>query len=234
MRLMTYNIQSGRDAFKNLDLTKCEETIREFDPDILALNEVRMKTRDVGDTEQAKVLAENLHMHFYFAKAIDYNGGEYGIALLSKFPIVRAEGIPVPSLPEEKREVRYEDRVLLKAHLSVNGKNVIAFVSHFGLSNAERESATALFEREISKTKDPSIFMGDLNMKPDDLLIQKIKQHLRDLSENESFLTHHTLTLEARIDYIFASDHFACEKIFSPYSTSSDHLPIVADVKMNA
>ncbi len=230
MRLMTYNIQSGRDAYKNLDLSASENTIREFSPDILALNEVRMKTLDVGDTEQAKVLAENLSMHYYFAKAIDYNGGEYGIALLSRFPIVRAEGIPVPPLPEEKREKRYEDRVLLKAELDVNGKTVFVFVSHFGLSNAERESATALFETEIAKIEAPAVFMGDLNMKPEDALVGRIKKYLTDLSENESFMTHHTLTLEDRIDYIFASNHFSCEKIFSPFSLASDHLPIVADV----
>ena len=76
--------------------------------------------------------------------------------------------------------------------------------------------------------------MGDLNMRPDDALVGRIKTHLNDLSENERFMTHHTLFAEDRIDYIFASDHFACKKIFSPYSTSSDHLPIVADVKMNA
>ncbi len=233
MRLMTYNIQSGRDAYKNLDLSKCEETIREFNPDILALNEVRMKTKDVGDTEQARKLSENLNMHFFFAKAIDFNSGEYGIALLSKFPIREACGIPVPPLPMEKREARYEDRVLLKAELDVNGKRVFAFVSHFGLSNAERISATELFESEIVKIEDPAIFMGDLNMKPDDQLIQKIKKHIRDLSENETFMTHHTLTLEDRIDYIFASDHFVCDKVFSPFSTASDHLPIVADVHMN-
>ncbi|MBQ1256370.1 MAG: endonuclease/exonuclease/phosphatase family protein [Clostridia bacterium] len=234
MRLMTYNIQSGRDAYKKLDLSACEKTIREFSPDILALNEVRMKTLDVGDTEQAKVLAENLDMNFFFAKAIDFNGGEYGIALLSKFPIIRAEGIPVPSLPEEKREKRYEDRVLLKAELDVNGKTVYAFVSHFGLSNAERVSATDLFESEIKKISAPAIFMGDLNMRPDDKLVERIKKYIADLSENESFMTHHTLTLEDRIDYIFASDHFACEKIFSPFSLASDHLPIVAEVDFKA
>lgn len=232
MRLMTYNIQSGRDAYKVLDLTKCENTIREYNPDILALNEVRMKTLDVGDTEQAKVLSENLGMNYYFAKAIDYNGGEYGIALLSKFPIVSAQGIPVPQLPMEKRENRYEDRVLLKAELDVDGKRVFVFVSHFGLSNAERESATGLFETEIAKIKDPAIFMGDLNMTPEDALVKKIKAYVNDLSENETFMTHHTLTLEDRIDYIFASSHFACEKIFSPFSTASDHLPIVADVNL--
>lgn len=234
MRLMTYNIQSGRDAYKTLDLSKCEGTIKEFDPDILALNEVRMKTLDVGDTEQARALAENLHMHFFFAKAIDYNGGEYGIALLSKFPIKNAQAIPVPPLPLEKRAARYEDRVLLKAELDVNGKTVFVFVSHFGLSNAERESATALFEKEIVKIDDPAIFMGDLNMRPDDALISKIKTHITDLSENETFMTHHTLTLEDRIDYIFASRHFTCNRIFSPYSTASDHLPIVADVDFSA
>ncbi len=234
MRLMTYNIQSGRDTFGKLDLSRSEETIRKHNPDILALNEVRMKTLDVNGAEQARLLAEGLQMHFFFAKAIDYNGGEYGIALLSKFPIVHAEAIPVPPLPAEKREKRYEDRVLLKAELDVNGKTVFAFVSHFGLSNAERESATGLFEREISKIKDPAVFMGDLNMRPDDALVGRIKTHLNDLSENERFMTHHTLFAEDRIDYVFTSRHFACEKVFCPYSTASDHLPIVADVNLNA
>lgn len=232
MRLMTYNIQSGRDTFGVLDLTKCEETIRKYNPDILALNEVRMKTKDVGGAEQARVLAENLSMHFFFAKAIDYNGGEYGIALLSKFPIVSAKGIPVPQLPAEKREKRYEDRVLLKAELDADGKRIFAFVSHFGLSNAERENAAALFEEEIGKIKDPAIFMGDLNMTPSDKLIGRIKNHLTDLSENERFMTHHTLFAEDRIDYIFTSNHFACERVFCPYSLASDHLPIVADVNL--
>ncbi|MBR3928687.1 MAG: endonuclease/exonuclease/phosphatase family protein [Clostridia bacterium] len=230
MRLMTYNIQSGRDAFRKLDLSASEKTVREFAPDLLALNEVRMKTRDVGDVEQAKALAESLHMHFFFAKAINYNGGEYGVALLSKFPILHAEAIPVPSLPLFRRELRYEDRVLLKAELDVSGKSVFAFVSHFGLSNAERESATMLFEKEIAKIEGPAIFMGDLNMTPEDALIGRIKTHLTDLSENESFMTHHTLSLKDRIDYIFASRHFTLEKVFCPYSTASDHLPIVADV----
>ena len=234
MRLMTYNIQSGRDTFGKLDLSQSEETIRRYNPDILALNEVRMKTLDVGGAEQAKELAENLNMHFFFAKAIDYNGGEYGIALLSKFPVVRAEAVPVPPLPMEKREQRYEDRVLLKAELDVNGRTVFAFVSHFGLSNAERESATNLFESEISKIEDPAIFMGDLNMRPDDALVGRIKTHLNDLSENERFMTHHTLFAEDRIDYIFASNHFVSENVFCPYSTASDHLPIVADVHLNA
>ena len=40
LRIMTYNIHSGRDAWGRLDLAAIGEFIRTLNPDILALNEV--------------------------------------------------------------------------------------------------------------------------------------------------------------------------------------------------
>lgn len=235
MRIMTYNIQSGRDAYGALDITKCEETIRNANSDVVALNEVRMRTLDVDGMEQAAYLAKSLGMHYYFSKAIDYNGGDYGIALLSKYEILSAASYPVPQVfPVEAREKRYEDRVVLNARLKAGDKIVSAYVSHFGLSNAERENAAELVIDLLKQEKGPAIFMGDLNMTPDDPLILKIREYVKDLSENETYMTHHTLDLKDRIDYIFASAHFSLKSIHAPFSTASDHLPLVADVDFNA
>ena len=55
LRIMTYNIHSGRDAWGRLDLAAIGEFIRMLNPDILALNEVRMGTSDVNGDEHAYV-----------------------------------------------------------------------------------------------------------------------------------------------------------------------------------
>lgn len=77
LRIMTYNIHSGRDAWGRLDLAAIGEFIRTLNPDILALNEVRMGTSDVNGDEQARTLAVQLGMHWTFAPAIPYLGGQY-------------------------------------------------------------------------------------------------------------------------------------------------------------
>jgi len=230
MRIMTYNIQSGRDAFKTLDLDKCLSVINEFNPDILSLNEVRMKTADIGNCRQADELAEKLGMQVFFAKAIDYMGGEYGVALLSKYPITEACAIPIPQLPPEKRDSRYEDRVLLKARLLIDSQALAVYVSHYGLSEAERENAVNLTLSELEKEKDPAIFMGDLNMKPDHPLIGRLKGVLTDTAAGASFFTFHALSPTQKIDYIFVKGGFRTENTFAPLTTASDHLPVIADV----
>lgn len=68
LRIMTYNIHSGRDAWGRLDLAAIGEFIRMLNPDILALNEVRMGTSDVNGDEQARTLAAQLGMHWTFAR----------------------------------------------------------------------------------------------------------------------------------------------------------------------
>lgn len=232
MRIMTYNIQSGRNAFGQYDLSQTIEAIRALNPDILGLNEVRMRTKDINYAEQASLIASALHMHFYFAKAIDHMEGEYGVALLSKYPITEASAIPVPPLPAEKRERRYEDRVLLKAGVLTPGGKISVYVSHFGLSEAERQNAASLVIETLKKEKDPAIFMGDLNMTPDETLIREIKKVIRDASDENAPNTFHALSLRQKIDYIFLSPEFTILNMLYPHTTASDHIPIIATVSL--
>ena len=230
LRIMTYNIQSGRDVFKNIRLNGACEVIEKYAPDIVGLNEVRMGTSDLGGIRQAEFMAERLHMHYAFAKAIDYLGGEYGVALLSRFPIESFKALPVPQLPENEREARYEDRVLLKAGISPFGKRISVYVSHFGLSVRERENAAALTLSELSKEKDPAIFMGDLNMTPEDPLIKRISAFIPDAFGSKAPFTYASNDLNQKIDYIFADPRFRVENAFAPHSLASDHIPLLCDL----
>ena len=87
MRIMTYNVQSGRDAWGQLHLDGTAEMIRRAAPDICGLNEIRVHCEDSGRVDQAAYLSEQTGLEARFAKAIPMSGGEYGVALLSKYPI---------------------------------------------------------------------------------------------------------------------------------------------------
>lgn len=233
LRIMTYNIFSGRDAFRTLDLTRAERVIGCLKPDICALNEVRMRTSDVGDCEQARALGEALHMHWAFAPAMPFQGGQYGIGMLSRFPILRQSHVPVPEVPAEEREKCYEPRVLMRCEIDV-GRPIAVYTSHFGLSAAEQENATGLVLSSLDNETLPAVFMGDLNMTPDHPLIQKIAARLHDAAADKNFLTFHSLHPEIKIDYVFYSDEFTVLDACAPFTTASDHLPHVTDVELNS
>ena len=86
----TYNILHGLNYPKwlngteEIDLTLVSDAIREMKLDICGLNEVRNQEEVPGLCNQAKVIAENLGYHYVFGKAINYRGGEYGNALVTR------------------------------------------------------------------------------------------------------------------------------------------------------
>ena len=122
--------------------------------------------------------------------------------------------------------------MLLKAKIDCEGRKIGVYISHFGLSDAERVNAAELVLTEIGKEKDPAIFMGDLNMTPDDPLIKRLCSVLTDTAMGQVYRTHHALSLNEKIDYIFVKGGFEVKKTFAPYTQASDHLPVIADVRL--
>lgn len=231
LRIMTYNIHSGRDAFGTLDLQRIENTIRSLNPDICALNEVRMRTEDVGACEQARALGERLGMRWAFAPAMPYHGGEYGIGMLSRLPIQKTEFFPVPEVPAERREKRYEPRVLLRCEILAE-RPIAVYTSHYGLSDEEQQNAVELTLRHVREESLPVAFMGDLNMTPDHPLIQSLSCALSDSAKEKHFPTFHALDPKIKIDYVFFSPEFRVLNTDAPFSAASDHFPLVTDVEI--
>ena len=93
-KVMTYNIQHGIDYIHRLstsnvriDLLKIASIIKDTNASIISLNEVYdAPVKDLD--KQAIFIASKLGFNYVFGKAIDIRGGEYGNALLSKYPIL--------------------------------------------------------------------------------------------------------------------------------------------------
>ena len=129
MILMTYNIMHGLDYIKLLqkeriiDLDKIIEIIKEYNPDILALNEVYNDTKGVN---QAELIASKLGYNYYFGKSINLgNSLLYGNALLSKYKIESPKTIKIPDVLVHDENVYYESRIIIKAKI----KNWINLIS---------------------------------------------------------------------------------------------------------
>lgn len=230
MRIMSYNIHSGKNMGNVLDIPAIADVIREIGPDICALNEVRMRTTDVGGLELARVLGEATDMHWRFGRAIDIAGGEYGNAILSCYPVCSSRVVAVPELPVEERIGYYEPRVALECILETPHGPVQAITCHFGLSRREQEEAV---KTVISMLREdmPAVFMGDLNIQPDDDLIATMRAKIRDTA-GDTPLTFPAREARIKIDYIFASAHFACKEFSVRQTLASDHLPVFVDAQL--
>ena len=232
LKIMTYNVQSGRDAWGQLHLDGCAATINEVQPDVCVLNEVRVGCIGSGRLDQPAEIGKATGMYHAFAKAIPFDGGSYGIALLSKYPIVKFEVFPVPALPEETQARNYEARVLERAELDINGQTIVVYGSHFGLTGRERVNATKLVLEKVPFETLPTLLMGDFNMTPDDSLIAQLEEKLINTGKDSLELTHHTLNMRDTIDYIFVNDKIKVTASYVKFSYASDHLPRIIECEI--
>ncbi|MEL6108921.1 MAG: endonuclease/exonuclease/phosphatase family protein [Planctomycetota bacterium] len=87
LRVLTYNIHHGRGTDGKFDYERLAATIARLNPDLVALQEVDNKTSRSGGLDQAAELGKRLKMHHVFGKAMNFAGGQYGEAILSRFPL---------------------------------------------------------------------------------------------------------------------------------------------------
>lgn len=111
LKVATYNMGAARIS----NLEQVTNAIKAIDADIIALNEVDKLTGRSSKKDQAKEIAERLNLHYAFGRAIDFDGGEYGVAVLSKFPITTSEVVPLPSGNDPKE---HEPRAVLVAEIN--------------------------------------------------------------------------------------------------------------------
>ena len=102
LRLLAYNIHHAEGTDGRLDLARVARVIKKLEPDLVAVQEVDVRTRRGRGVDQAAKLGELTGMHHVFGKFMDFSGGEYGQAVLSKFPIKSSKNHPLPPGPERE------------------------------------------------------------------------------------------------------------------------------------
>ena len=83
LRVLTYNIHHGEGTDGRIDLPRLAEVMATAQPDLVALQEVDEATDRVSGVNELDELAKLTHMHPAFGKAMNFSGGQYGVAVLS-------------------------------------------------------------------------------------------------------------------------------------------------------
>ena len=86
---VSYNIRHGQGMDGKINLERLAKIIKKENPDLVALQEVDKSCKRSGNVDQAAELGRLLKMEHAFGKFMSYQGGEYGMAVLSRFPIAK-------------------------------------------------------------------------------------------------------------------------------------------------
>ena len=228
---MSFNTQHCLNYLEQkIDFQIMADTIKKCDADVVGLNEIRGKGIHPEFEAQTEILAKLTGLkNYYFAKAIEFKNGPYGNAFISKYPIIRAETIPIPDPKAKKYNGYYETRCLLKVKLS-NGLTVL--VTHFGLNPDEQENAVKTVIANLENEK--CVLMGDFNLKPDNEVLKPIRERAVDTAdffdgEKFSFPSDNP---NRKIDYIFVSPDIKVISADIPPIVASDHRPHIAEINI--
>lgn len=237
VKVMTFNIYGARaSSGKPADLAVLARIINAEKPDLVALQEVDVHTRRTGVTvHQAKDLAALTGMEWYFTKAIDVEGGEYGDAVLSKLPIQASERYALPVAPGVSGEFR------TVAMIKVNKEGKTFYFASTHLDHLAQEDSRLLQAAAIKKiTADlelPLIMGGDFNAVPESQTISIMRSFMNLGCRQQCPLTFPSDKPDRTIDYIMTMpvNSFSVNSYtaLSGYDTTSrtyasDHRPIVA------
>lgn len=233
MRVMQFNIQHARNFLSGkIDLDALADAIALLGGEIVCLNEVYGEGSGASFTDQVGYLAQKLGYHPYFAPAIEIrNAGPYGNAFLSRYPILAARTVPVPTVPRSHPGY-FEDRCAFEATVQTPEGAVTVIGIHFGLQPEEQTECTGTVCALIDEATHPVILMGDFNVEPDDPVLLPIRERLRDTAAypGGEAMTFPSDRPVKKIDYIFLSRGFKVLEVRVPDMIVSDHLPILADV----
>lgn len=233
LRVMSYNIHHGEGLDGKLDLERIARVIRESRADVVGLQEV---DRGVARTQKRDLpaeLAKLTGMQVAFAKNIAHQGGDYGTAVLSRFPITRADHFPLKMIGQG------EQRGLQQVRLDVRGREVFFLNTHLDHRRepAEREHSAGEIRTLVAAAGDtPLILVGDLNARPESTAIGILRQFLTDAWSVVGRGPGYTIPVKKptqRIDYIWVTaatiEPVSMEVL---HSEASDHLPIVAELRL--
>ncbi len=229
MRVMTFNVQHFADIKTDrIDYDAYRKAIVGFGADIIALNEVFDKGTSLPS--QVRELCRGTDYHYYFGYAVTIGGNPYGNALLSRYPILSCETVPVPS-QEGPSDVYLEDRCLIKAKIDVDGKALTVLVIHFGLSEEEHRRAKNAVIGNLESER--CILMGDFNVTPEDGILAEIRERMSDTAEklDAQKFSFPSDAPDRKIDYIFTSPDIRTLSAEIPTLVLSDHLPYLAEIE---
>lgn len=222
-RFMSYNVKNGVGMDGSTDYDRTAAVIRKENPDVVALQELDSATKRSGGAYVLGELAKCAHMYDTYAPAIDYDGGKYGIGILSKEKPLNAYRRALPG--------REEARVMLIAEF----KDYVYVCTHLSLTDEDRMASLPLIQKELAGFGKPVFIAGDWNATPESPFLKEIQNDFTILTDM-SQPTYPANVPESTIDYIAVNKNANLPlKEKGAYTVDapvqSDHRPVMVIAK---
>ena len=164
LTLATFNIHHAEGADGVLDLDRVARVVA--DADVVAFQEVDVRFRARSRFEdQAGRLAKALRGEAAFGGNLIEGEGRYGVALVTRLPIVARKNHP---LPRSAGREKAEPRGLLETTLDVGGRRLRVFDTHLAHdSKPDRLLQVDRVREVVASGEGPYVLMGDLNFRPE-------------------------------------------------------------------
>jgi len=234
VRVMTYNIHVGVGMDKKLDLARIAEIIKRERPDFVGLQEVDRGVARTKGVDQIAELSRLTNMEYAFAYNLRYQGGQYGVAVLSRHTILSLDHRRYANTRERER------RGFLRIEANVNGHRFAFVTTHLDYQHEDgREFETKQLLDALKPDNVPLIVVGDFNAEPNDgayrLMLTRFIDAwtLRTANAPDAGNTFPADAPAKRIDYVFYAKEsgFRVRNIRVIETEASDHRPLIADLE---
>jgi len=233
LKVMTYNIHHGNPPAKEgvIDLQAIADVINSQSPDLVALQEMDVLTSRSGNVDEVKKLAELTGMYSFFSKSIDFGGGGYGVAILSKFKINKEERFSLPF--KEGLDAELRSLAVINVTLA-NGKKLDFGCTHLDLKDEHRILQVAEINKILGSRKGEVIFAGDLNLTASNPAMKILEKYFERSCQENCAPTIPDVNPTEEIDFIMlkkgSSLKVQTHQVLNDIH-ASDHLPLVVSYK---
>jgi endonuclease/exonuclease/phosphatase family metal-dependent hydrolase len=235
VRILSYNVKHGLGMDSQVDLERIATVIRDLEPDVVTLQEIDSVTARTGLEDQAARLGELTGMKAIFGGFMDYRGGRYGMALLSRYPIVEWENHRLPDGAEPRSALAARIELLRPGYGTA--PQIVVVGIHLYATAAERQAQAARLVELFAAEEAPVVLAGDFNSIPDSKVIRLLEDEggwRRPAKQGQAF-TFPSGIPEREIDFIMfrPGDRFTVrEHSVVPETLASDHRPVLIELEL--
>ena len=221
MRIATFNIKHGENGDGRVDLRRLAAACAALEADVLAVQEVDRFARRTGFRDEMRIIARATGLQAVFGEAARRRWRRYGNVLLARGPIADVEVVKLP------RPSLGEPRVAIVARVTVGDVAMTVGATHLSFRKGEGAAQLDVILAALAGRDGPRLLLGDLNVGPD-VVIPAAEAAGYTVAPTEA--TFPASAPRTRIDFIAVSG-LEIVSASTPTVGTSDHLPIVAEVR---
>jgi endonuclease/exonuclease/phosphatase family metal-dependent hydrolase len=167
VRVLSYNIRHGAGMDDRVDLERTADVIRALAPDVVLLQEVDSCTARTEGIDQAGALAELSELpHYAFGRFMEYEGGAYGMAILSATPILEQWNHELPGGTEPR------SALAVRVRPSPSRSELVFVGIHLYRTEPERFEQARRVSDIFGGETAPVLLVGDFNSQPGDAVMR--------------------------------------------------------------